>query len=89
MSRTFVRNLAGKEILTLEGAVLGELENIVLDTETGKLTDLVVKPNSDLPKNRYRKDGDFIRISFDSVCALKDYIVVDEHSRMSTRGYRH
>ncbi|MHC1631684.1 MAG: PRC-barrel domain-containing protein [Methanotrichaceae archaeon] len=77
MSRIFARNLAGKKIVTVEGTVLGELENIILDADTGRLIDLIVYPNSDLHQNRYQEDGKFIRIPFDAVCALKDYIVVD------------
>jgi len=60
------------------GTVLGELENIILDPETGKLIDLLVKPDSELELARYRKEGKLILVPFHSVCALKDYIVVDE-----------
>jgi sporulation protein YlmC with PRC-barrel domain len=78
MSRIYARSLAGKEIVTMGGTVLGELENIILDPETGKLIDLLVKPDSELDPARYRKEGKLILVSFSSVCALKDYIVVDE-----------
>ncbi|HII06510.1 MAG TPA: photosystem reaction center subunit H [Methanotrichaceae archaeon] len=78
MSRIYARSLAGKEIVTMGGTVLGELENIILDPETGKLIDLLVKPDSELELARYRKEGKLILVPFHSVCALKDYIVVDE-----------
>jgi sporulation protein YlmC with PRC-barrel domain len=79
MDKVFARNLAGKEIVTVEGTVMGLLENIVLDLKTGKLIDLVVKPYSDLYRERYKEDGDYVRIPFYAVCAIKDYIVVDEN----------
>jgi len=78
MSKVYARSLAGKEIVTVEGTVLGEVENLVMDLETGALLDLVVKPDSELYRRRYREDGKFVLIPFNSVCAVKDYIVVDE-----------
>ncbi|MDD2638095.1 MAG: PRC-barrel domain-containing protein [Methanothrix sp.] len=78
MAKMYTRSLAGKEIVTMAGTVLGELENIVLDPETGKLMDLLVKPDSELDPARYRKEGKLILVPFSSVCALKDYIVVDD-----------
>ena len=60
MSKIYARSLAGKEIVTMAGTVLGELENIILDPETGKLIDLLVKPDSELDPARYRKEGKLI-----------------------------
>ena len=79
MSRVFAGSIAGMEIVNIDGTVLGELENMVFDIETGDLIDLVVKPDSELPRNKYREDGKYVLIPFDSVCAIKDYIVVDEN----------
>ena len=78
LSRIFAGSIAGMEIVNIGGTVLGELENMVFDTETGELIDLVVKPNSGLPRNKYREDGKYVLIPFNSVSAIKDYIVVDE-----------
>lgn len=78
LSKIFAGSIAGMEIVNVDGAVLGELENMVFDIETGDLIDLVVKPGSGLPRNKYREDGKYVLISFDSVSAIKDYIVVDE-----------
>jgi sporulation protein YlmC with PRC-barrel domain len=38
----------------------------------------MVKPDSNLPRQKYREDGKFVLIPFSSVVAVKDYIVVDE-----------
>ncbi len=78
LSKVFAGSIAGMEIVNVDGAVLGELENMVFDIETGELIDLVIKPDSELPRNKYREDGKYVLIPFDSVCAIKDYIVVDE-----------
>lgn len=79
MSKIYAGNLAGKEIVTVEGTILGEVENIVFDIQTGLLVDLVVKPDSELSRQKYREEGKFVLIPFDSVCAVKDYIVVDDN----------
>jgi sporulation protein YlmC with PRC-barrel domain len=78
MSKVYAGNLAGKEIVTVEGTILGNVENMVFDIQTGALVDLVVKPDSELMRQKYREEGKFVIIPFDSVCAVKDYIVVDD-----------
>jgi sporulation protein YlmC with PRC-barrel domain len=77
MAKVYAGNLAGKEIVTVEGTILGNVENMVFDIQTGALVDLVVKPDSELSRQKYREDGKFVLIPFDSVYAVKDYIVVD------------
>ncbi len=78
LSKVFAGSIAGMEIVNIDGTVLGELENMVFDPKTGGLIDLVVKPDSELPRERYREDGKYVLIPFNSVSAIKDYIVVDE-----------
>jgi sporulation protein YlmC with PRC-barrel domain len=78
MTKIFAGNLAGKQIVTVEGTILGDVENMVFDIQTGALVDLVVKPDSQLDRQKYREEGKFILIPFDSVRAVKDYIVVEE-----------
>jgi sporulation protein YlmC with PRC-barrel domain len=82
MSKIYAGNLAGKEIVTIEGTILGEVENIVFDVKTGKLVDMIVKPDAEISRDRYRENGKFVLISFDSVSAVKDYIVVDNELAM-------
>lgn len=78
MSKVFAGSIAGKEIVNIDGTVLGDLENLVFDLAGGQIVDLVVKPDSNLPRQKYREDGKFVLIPFSSVVAVKDYIVVDE-----------
>ncbi len=78
MSKIFAGSIAGMEIVNIDGTVLGELENMVFDIETGELIDLVVKPDSGLTRNKYREDGKYILVPFNSVSSIRDYIVVDE-----------
>ena len=82
MGKVFSGSIVGKEIVNIDGAVLGELENVIFEVQTGKLVDLVVKPDSGLNRTKYREDGNFVLIPFSSVVAVKDYIVVDESRAM-------
>ena len=82
MGKVFSGSIVGKEIVNIDGAVLGELENVIFEVQTGKLVDLAVKPDSGLNRTKYREDGKFVLIPFSSVVAVKDYIVVDESRAM-------
>jgi sporulation protein YlmC with PRC-barrel domain len=78
MGKVFAGSIAGKEIVNIDGTVLGELENLVFDLQTAKLIDLVAKPARELNRQKYREDGKYVLIPFSSVVAVKDYVVVDE-----------
>ncbi len=82
MGKVFAGSIAGKEIVNIDGAVLGELENMIFEIQTGKLVDMIVKPDSQLNRQRYREEGKYVLIPFSSVVAVKDYIVVDESRAM-------
>jgi sporulation protein YlmC with PRC-barrel domain len=78
MGKVMASALAGKEIVTIEGTVLGILEDLVFDLKTGAVIDITVKPDSQIDKSRFREEGRFIMVPFKAVSAIKDYIVVDE-----------
>ncbi|MEI6104499.1 MAG: PRC-barrel domain-containing protein [Methanothrix sp.] len=84
MGKVFSGSIAGKEIVNIGGMVLGELEDMIFEVQTGKLVDLLVKPNKELNRMKYREDGKFVLIPFASVVAIKDYIVIDESRAMKT-----
>ncbi|MEI8004214.1 MAG: PRC-barrel domain-containing protein, partial [Methanothrix sp.] len=76
---------AGQELVNIDGMVLGELEDMILEVQTGKLVDLLVKPDKELNRMKYREDGRFVLIPFSSVVAIKDYIVIDESRAVKTQ----
>jgi sporulation protein YlmC with PRC-barrel domain len=78
MGKVFSGSIAGKEVVNIDGAVLGVLENVTFEVKTGKMVDLVVKPDKDLNRMKYREEGRFVLIPFASVVAIKDYVVIDE-----------
>ena len=84
MVKVFSGSIAGKEVVNIDGMVLGELEDMILEVQTGKLVDLLVKPDKELNRMKYREDGRFVLIPFSSVVAIKDYIVIDESRAVKT-----
>ncbi|MEM0074325.1 MAG: PRC-barrel domain-containing protein [Candidatus Micrarchaeaceae archaeon] len=70
--------LIGKEVVTSDGMDIGKFLDAELNEVTGKLTTLVVEPNpdSDFVKKLEIKDGK-LHVSYDSVIAVNDYIMVD------------
>jgi sporulation protein YlmC with PRC-barrel domain len=84
MGKVFSGSIAGKEIVNIDGMVLGELEDVIFDAQTGMLVDLKIKPDKELNRIKYREDERFVLIPFASVVAIKDYIVIDESRAMKT-----
>ncbi len=63
--------------------MIGVLYNIVMDVQTGKLINLVVKPDMSVDKSRYQMEGNYILIGFSAVRAVRDFIVVDKKEAMA------
>jgi sporulation protein YlmC with PRC-barrel domain len=73
----FAKNLSNKQVMSSDGTDLGTLYDLVVDVNTGDILDLMVKPDPDLNVQEFRVENDFLLLPFDSVRAIKDYIVVD------------
>ncbi|MDR2855080.1 MAG: PRC-barrel domain-containing protein [Methanomicrobiales archaeon] len=83
MKPILTRTLAKKQIITNDGKVLGVLKNILVDAESGQITEIVLIPDPSFDVSGYQMDGERMLIPFESVRDIKDYIVVDRYlSRM-------
>ena len=83
MKPILARALARKQIITNDGKVLGVLKNLLVDSESGQITEIVVIPDPGFDVTGYQMDGERMLIPFESVRDIKDYIVVDRYlSRM-------
>lgn len=76
--RKFSSDLIKKSVMTMEGELIGTVDNIVVDTETGIIKSVLVKPTG---ANRY---GDFpldkmgrYMIPLRSMKSFKDVFVVE------------
>ena len=73
----FAKNLSNKQVMGSDGTDLGALYDLIIDVNTGDILDLMVKPDPDLNVQEFKIENDFLLLPFDSVRAIKDYIVVD------------
>ena len=78
MSKVFAKNLSSKQVMATDGTELGVLFNMIMDVKTGDLVDLLIKPDLALDTSKYQTDDQYIIVPFESVRAIKDYIVVDK-----------
>jgi sporulation protein YlmC with PRC-barrel domain len=78
MSKEFAKNLFNKQVMATDGTEIGILSNIVVEIRGGNIIDMMVTPNPNFDTTRYRKEDNFILIPFDSVSAIKDYIIIDK-----------
>ena len=79
MSTVFARNLLfNKQVMATDGTEIGTLSNIIIESKGGNIIDLMITPNSNFDTSRYKKMDNYILMSFDSVSAIKDYIIVDK-----------
>ncbi|WP_440766061.1 PRC-barrel domain-containing protein [Natronorubrum sp. DTA7] len=79
MSDILAENLSGKSVMGSDGTELGLLYNITMDLKSGKLHNLVIEPDEELPSRTVdfdRDDGGRFLVPVNRVQAVKDYIVV-------------
>ena len=79
MSTVFARNLLfNKQVMATDGTEIGTLSNIIIESKGGNIIDLMITPNPNFDTSRYKKVDNYNLMSFDSVSAIKDYIIVDK-----------
>lgn len=75
------KQLAGKKIITNDGEELGKLIDLNVHETSGKIETLLVEPNLDNQIARdMRKDDGLLVISYESVLASSDHVIVDKKS---------
>lgn len=81
MSRILASSLRDMRILTDKGLRVGNIYDMEIDEDTGKIEALKVKPESEEIAQTLSKDDEGnALIPFRSVMAIRDYIVVSEKS---------
>jgi sporulation protein YlmC with PRC-barrel domain len=78
MAKILAKNLANKRVMLTDGSELGAATNVVMETQTGELLYLLVKPNPIVDASKYKTQDNFILIPFEAVRAAKDYAIVDK-----------
>ncbi len=78
MAKILAKNLANKRVMLTDGSELGFAANVIMETQSGELLYLVVKPNLTVDTSKYKKEDNLIFIPFEAVRAAKDYAIVDK-----------
>jgi sporulation protein YlmC with PRC-barrel domain len=70
--------MVGKEVITNDGFDLGKFLDAEINEVTGKLTAVIIDPNADseFVNKLDIKDGK-LKINYNSVLAVNDFIIVD------------
>jgi sporulation protein YlmC with PRC-barrel domain len=72
------KQLVGKKVVTSDGFDVGRFVDAEVSEVTGKLNTLIIEPNLDSSlANKIKSDDGNIRIKYDAVMAVNDYIVLD------------
>ncbi len=78
MAKILAKNLVNKRVMLTDGSELGFASNVVMDTHSGELVYLVVKPTLNVDTSKYQTQGGHVLIPFVAVRAAKDYAIVDK-----------
>lgn len=79
MTKMFSRSLSRKKIMSSDGKLIGTLKNLIVDSDSGQINDIIVHADPSFDTSGYRVEGDKLYINFESVKDIKDYIVVDRY----------
>jgi sporulation protein YlmC with PRC-barrel domain len=72
------KQLVGKKVVTNDGFDVGRFVDAEVSEVTGKMNTLIIEPNLDSTlANKIKSDDGNIRIKYDAVMAVNDYIVLD------------
>ena len=75
------RQLVGKKVVTNDGFDVGRFIDADISTITGKINAFIVEPNMDSNiANKLKIDSGQIKIPYNAVQAVNDYIVIDRKS---------
>lgn len=78
MTRILAKNLSKKKVMLTDGSELGFANDVVIDSRSGDLLYLMVKPNPVVEVSGFDVQDDYIVIPFKAVKAIKDYAIIDK-----------
>jgi sporulation protein YlmC with PRC-barrel domain len=77
MAEILAENLSGKAVMGSDGTELGMLYNITMDSNSGRLDNLVVEPDENVRADSFsRSDSGRFLIPVERVQAVKDHMIV-------------
>jgi sporulation protein YlmC with PRC-barrel domain len=80
MTRVFARSLSRKKIMSNDGKLIGTLKNIRVDFDSGHIQEMLIHPDQTFDTSNYEMEDDkILKVPFEAVKDIKDYIVVDRY----------
>lgn len=75
--KMFVTRIIGKTVMSNDGQVLGEIENVLVDTKTGALQSILITPSDEVKIENFKTDADGrILLPFEKFQAIRDVVVM-------------
>ncbi|MEK6988522.1 MAG: PRC-barrel domain-containing protein [Candidatus Thermoplasmatota archaeon] len=76
--KKFATELRGKTVMTNDGQILGTIDNFIVNTKSGKLSDVLVMPAENVEPSSFKVDpeGRFI-LPFKGMSSVKDVVVMN------------
>ena len=76
--KKFATELRGKTVMTNDGQILGTIENFIVNTKSGKLSDVLVLPAENVPTKGLKTDPEGrLILPFQGMKAVKDVVVMN------------
>ncbi len=76
--KKFATELRGKTVMTNDGQILGIIENFIVNTKSGKLSDVLVLPAENVPTKGLKTDPEGrLILPFQGMRAVKDVVVMN------------
>lgn len=76
--KKFATELRGKTVMTNDGQIVGTIDNFIVNTRSGKLSDVLVLPAENVASKGFKTDpeGRFI-LPFKGMRSVKDVVVMN------------
>ncbi|MFW3145861.1 MAG: PRC-barrel domain-containing protein [Thermoplasmatota archaeon] len=75
--RFFANDIQEKFVMSSDGKYLGTVDNLVIDTKSGKVLHLLVIPSDEVDIRKFRMDSmDRLVLPFKMVKSIKDVIIM-------------
>jgi len=75
--RFFANDIQDKYVMSSDGKYLGTVDNLVVDTKSGKVLHILVIPSEEVDIRRFRMDSqDRLVLPFNKVKSIKDVIIM-------------
>ena len=76
--KMFATSLKGKRIMTTEGEELGDIDSIVVDTKSGGLQHVLIRPTESVDPKLFKTDSEGrLVLPFSGIKSVKDVVVME------------